>query len=187
VGRWISCVSFSNGTSAAVRSFWVPAWLSELVSWEKIAEDYLRAKELLALGDKSNLKTWIQTTCAEPWVEEQPPAIRGIELLSRAEAYDAEVPSGALCLVAANRLLGHWDTHHHEPTTGRPEWFLRGSAVAMVGGISAVFVATVFLVATCLHWRFCAKHPAMLPVRHHSVRFTFARPNPVTAMALAPA
>jgi hypothetical protein len=62
-----------------------------------------------------------------------------------------------------------------------------GSAVAMVGGISAVFVATVFLVATCLHWRFCAKHPAMLPVRHHSVRFTFARPNPVTAMALAPA
>ena len=62
-----------------------------------------------------------------------------------------------------------------------------GSAVAIFGGISAVFVATVFLVATCLHWRFCAKHPATLPVRRHSVRFTFTRPNPVTAIALLPA
>ena len=62
-----------------------------------------------------------------------------------------------------------------------------GSTVATVGGISAVFVATVFLVATCLHWRFCAKHPAALPVRRQSARFTFARPNPVTAIALVPA
>src|SRR5262245_10879300 len=74
-----------------IRSFWVPAWLSELVSWEKIGEDYRRAKELLALGDKSNLKTWVQATVAEPWVEEQRPAIRGVELLGRAEEYDAEV------------------------------------------------------------------------------------------------
>jgi hypothetical protein len=59
-----------------------------------------------------------------------------------------------------------------------------GSSVAMIGGISAILVSTVFLVAACVHWRFCAKHPAMLPVRRHSVRFTFARPNPVTAIAL---
>ena len=62
-----------------------------------------------------------------------------------------------------------------------------GSSVAMIGGISAVFVPTVFLVATYLHWRFCVRHPATLPVRRHSVRFTFARPNPVTAIALLPA
>ena len=59
-----------------------------------------------------------------------------------------------------------------------------GSSVAMIGGISALLVGTIFLVATCVHWRFCAKHPVALPVRRHSVRFTFARPNPVTAMAL---
>ena len=59
-----------------------------------------------------------------------------------------------------------------------------GSSVAMGGGISAALVASVFLVAACVHWRFCAKHPAALPVRRHSVRFTFARPNPVTAIAL---
>src|SRR6516225_9174428 len=35
-----------------------------------------------------------------------------------------------------------------------------GSSVAMIGGISAILVGTVFLVATYLHWRFCAVHPA---------------------------
>ena len=62
-----------------------------------------------------------------------------------------------------------------------------GSSVAMVGGIGAFLVGTVFLVAAGLHWRFCARHPAALPVRRQSVRFTFARPNPVTAMALVSA
>ena len=59
-----------------------------------------------------------------------------------------------------------------------------GSSVAMIGGISAVLVASVFLVAACLHWRFCVRHPVALPVRRHLFRFTFARPNPVTAMAV---
>jgi hypothetical protein len=62
--------------------------------------------------------------------------------------------------------------------------FAGGSSVAMVGGISAIFVGTVFLVAACLHWRFCARRAAALPVRRQSARFTFARPNPVTAIAL---
>jgi hypothetical protein len=38
-----------------------------------------------------------------------------------------------------------------------------GSSVAIVGGISALLVG-VFLVAAYLHWRFCARHPAALPV-----------------------
>jgi hypothetical protein len=62
-----------------------------------------------------------------------------------------------------------------------------GSSVAIVGGISAILVATVFLVAACLHWRFCARHPAALPARRQSFRFAFARPNPVTASALVSA
>ena len=31
-----------------------------------------------------------------------------------------------------------------------------GSSVATVGGIGAILVGTALLVATCLHWRFCA-------------------------------
>jgi hypothetical protein len=62
-----------------------------------------------------------------------------------------------------------------------------GSFVAIVGSISALLVGTIFFVAACAHWRFCVKHPATLPVRRHSLRFTFARPNPVTAIALVSA
>ena len=59
-----------------------------------------------------------------------------------------------------------------------------GSAVAIIGGISAIFVGTVFLVSAYLHGRFCARHPAALPVRRQSVRFTFAGPVPITAITL---
>jgi hypothetical protein len=62
-----------------------------------------------------------------------------------------------------------------------------GSSVAMIGGISAVLVGTVFLVAAGAHWRFCARHPVTLPVRRQPARFTFAKPNPVRAIALLPA
>ena len=62
-----------------------------------------------------------------------------------------------------------------------------GSSFAMVGGVGAFLVGAVFLGAACFHWRFCASHPATLPVRRQSVRFTFARPNPVTALALVSA
>src|SRR6516225_8068830 len=62
-----------------------------------------------------------------------------------------------------------------------------GSSFAIVGGIGAFLVGMVFLGAACFHWRFCASHPAALPVRRQSARFTFARLNPVTALALVSA
>jgi len=65
--------------------------------------------------------------------------------------------------------------------------FSGGSSFAMIGGISALLVGTIFLVAVCVHWSFCAKHPAALSVRRQSARFIFAKPSPVTAIALLPA
>jgi hypothetical protein len=59
-----------------------------------------------------------------------------------------------------------------------------GSSFAMVGAIGAFLVGTVFLGDACFHWRFCASHPATLPVSRQSVRFTFARPEPVMAFAV---
>src|SRR6516162_11694956 len=32
-----------------------------------------------------------------------------------------------------------------------------GSAVAMIGGLSALLVATVFVASAYVHWRFCAR------------------------------
>jgi len=104
VGSWRSCRENGNGDidgTIPVRSFWVPAWISELVSWQRIGEDYARAKELLEVGDKSLLKTLVQTSFAECWVEEQRPPIRGVELLSRAEEYRTEIPDEVLVLAAA--------------------------------------------------------------------------------------
>jgi len=55
-----------------------------------------------------------------------------------------------------------------------------GSSFAMVGAIGAFLVGTVFLVAADCG----ARHPAALPVRRQSVRFTFARPTPTVAFAV---
>jgi hypothetical protein len=87
----------------------------------------------------------------------------------------------------SDRLLDPWDTDHSEPASGRLNGPAGGSAVATIGGISAVLVSTVFLVAACLHWRFCVRHPAAVPVRCLSFRFILARPNPITATVPLPA
>ena len=65
--------------------------------------------------------------------------------------------------------------------------FSGGSSFAIIGGISALLVGTIFLVAVCVHWSFCAKHPVALSLRRQSARFIFAKPSPVTAIALLPA
>ena len=46
-----------------------------------------------------------------------------------------------------------------------------------IGGTSTLLVGTIFLVAAYVHWSFCTKHPATLPVRRQPARFTFARPG----------
>jgi hypothetical protein len=58
-----------------------------------------------------------------------------------------------------------------------------GSAVAMIGGISAVLVATVFLVAAFLYWRFCAGRSAGLAFSRKTARLIFATPKSATAIA----
>ena len=62
--------------------------------------------------------------------------------------------------------------------------FSGGNSLAMVGGICALLVGTIFLGAASVHWRFCVRQPVALPVGRQSFRFTFARPTPVTASAL---
>ena|SRR6516225_3539188 len=59
-----------------------------------------------------------------------------------------------------------------------------GSAVAMVGGISAVFVGAAFLVAAYIHWRFCARRPVTLVVWRQPARFDFGWPEPALALGV---
>jgi hypothetical protein len=58
-----------------------------------------------------------------------------------------------------------------------------GSAVAIVGCISALLVGTVFLVAACAHWRFCVRRPVTLAVWRQPARFDFGWPAPAMAFA----
>jgi hypothetical protein len=59
-----------------------------------------------------------------------------------------------------------------------------GSSIAIVGGISAILVGTVFLVAAYLHWRFCARRSVAFPVRRQTARLTFSRAEPALPIAV---
>jgi hypothetical protein len=47
-----------------------------------------------------------------------------------------------------------------------------GSSVAMVGGIGAILVGTIFLVAACLYCRFCARRSAAFSASHQACAAT---------------
>jgi len=59
-----------------------------------------------------------------------------------------------------------------------------GSSVAIIGGISAICVGTVFLVSAYLHWRFCARRPVRLPTWRQPARFDFGWPEPASAFGV---
>ena len=54
----------------------------------------------------------------------------------------------------------------------------------MIGGISAVLVATVFLVAACVHWRFYARRPVAFAVWRQPTRFDFGWPEPASGFGV---
>jgi hypothetical protein len=58
-----------------------------------------------------------------------------------------------------------------------------GGSAAIVGGTSALFVGTAFLIAALLYWRSCAKRSAGLALSRKTARLTFARPELTTAIA----
>src|ERR1700694_2057889 len=51
------------------------------------------------------------------------------------------------------------------------DWLSGRSAIAMIGGVSAIPAGTAFLLGACLHWKFRAR----LPAWRWFARFTFSR------------
>lgn len=73
---------------------------SKQASWSDIVRQFLFAKARAEQGDKSELKTFVNTTLGETWEEEVERADQG-ELRRRAEDYPLRtVPRGGLVLVA---------------------------------------------------------------------------------------
>jgi hypothetical protein len=58
-----------------------------------------------------------------------------------------------------------------------------GGSAAIVGGTSALFVGTAFLIAALLYCRSCASRSAGLAFSRKTARLTFARPELTTAIA----
>lgn len=75
-------------------SFHVWTAYSIMTTWERIVEEFLRAKK-----DPNKLKTFINTTLGETWDEDQGDGIDPDSLHSRREEYHAEVPDGVRYLV----------------------------------------------------------------------------------------
>ena len=75
-----------------VRSFWLNAFCSPWVSWEKIVTRYLEAR-----GDTKKLKVVYNTLFGELW-EERGGLANEDDYMARREEYTAELPDGVLVL-----------------------------------------------------------------------------------------
>ena len=83
-----------------IRGFQISALASPLISWSTIVEEFKVANRLAGEGDPSQLKVFVNTRLAEPYVEAEA-RMSEDELLVRSEEYQAEIPDGVLILLAA--------------------------------------------------------------------------------------
>lgn len=91
-----------NNPVPAPRSIGFHIWTaySPQAEWSGIAADFLHASRLAERGDKSSLKTFVNTTLGESW-EEDVEKTDGDMLKNRAEPYALRtIPFGGLVLVA---------------------------------------------------------------------------------------
>lgn len=106
--KWIAKnpEAYKNG----VRSFWINAFSSPWMPWDKLVLRFLEAKD-----DPEKLKTVYNTLFGELW-EDRGDLEDEDEMLARREPYDADLPEGVLCLTCGvdtqdNRLeyevVGH--------------------------------------------------------------------------------
>ena len=76
------------------RSFWITAFVSQWVSWNKTIKEFLDAK-----SDSKALQVVVNTGFGELW-EDRGNLENEDELLARRETYEAELPNGVLVLTA---------------------------------------------------------------------------------------
>lgn len=99
-GVWIDDESQFRSKSGVIISppigvtFHIWTAYSIMTTWQRIVDDYLRAKD-----DPRKLKTFINTTLGETWDEDQGDGIDPDSLYSRKEEYVCQVPDGVKHLV----------------------------------------------------------------------------------------
>jgi phage terminase large subunit GpA-like protein len=82
----------------SIVSFHIWEAYSPFSSLREIVGAFLRAREAQKAGDKAEMHTWQNTTLGEPVEPERGQGVEPHALLSRVEAYEAQVPAGACFL-----------------------------------------------------------------------------------------
>jgi terminase, large subunit len=80
--------------------FHIPAWISPLISWTRIAQRFSRAKKA-----ESKMRTFVNNICGLPYAERSG-KVGASFLQQRAEVYRADVPKGVRVLVAGGDVQG---------------------------------------------------------------------------------
>lgn len=88
--KWVA--KNPNAYSKGIRSFWINAFSSPWMSWEKIIVKFLEAD-----GDPNKLRTVFNTLFGQLW-EDRGDLMTEDELFDNREEYEAELPDGVLCL-----------------------------------------------------------------------------------------
>ena len=105
--RLLSLHSLANGLfhlqtyDKGVRSFWINAFASPWMTWEKIILKFLEAGT-----DPEKLKTVYNTLFGQLW-EDRSCETDEAQLLARRELYHAELPEGVLCLTCGVDTQGN--------------------------------------------------------------------------------
>lgn len=84
----------------AAVGFHVPAFISPLISWQRIAQRYLRARK-----SQARMRTFVNNICGLPFAERDG-AVSTQFLAARAEVYRARVPDGVRVLSAGGDVQG---------------------------------------------------------------------------------
>lgn len=122
--KWVA--NNEDAYKQGIRSFWINAFASPWMSWDKIVLNFLQAKD-----DPEKLKVVYNTLLGQLWEERGAVEDESI-LLNRREEYGAELPEGVLFLSCGvdtqdNRLeyevVGHG---HYGETWGIKKGFLMG-------------------------------------------------------------
>lgn len=84
----------------AVRGYHIPAWISPLISWTRLAQRFTRA-----MKDEAKLRTFVNNVCGLPY-REKTTTVSAHFLQQRAERYLAPVPRGVKLLLAGGDMQG---------------------------------------------------------------------------------
>lgn len=123
-GTWVA-----RNPEHRTQGFHIPAFISPLISWDTIAEDFYKARK-----DKAKMQVVVNTHFGLPY-RDKGESLSPHRLMARAHPYEAEVPDGVKLITVACDVQGAGDGAIHIGWVGwgagLEGWVLRWEIVSM--------------------------------------------------------